>query len=87
MTAGDFSGNGRLDLAVLDSSGTVSILMGNGDGTFQPGAYYTVAQQCRMAIVDGGLQRRRPARPGCRGSRRPGRLRGSGRRLDPAGKW
>ncbi len=42
MVAGDFSGNGRVDLAALDSSGTVSILMGNGDGTFVPGPYYIV---------------------------------------------
>ncbi|MGP0063469.1 MAG: FG-GAP-like repeat-containing protein, partial [Isosphaeraceae bacterium] len=42
LTAGDFSGNGRLDLAALDSSGTVSILMGNGNGTFQPGGHYSL---------------------------------------------
>ncbi len=52
MTAGDFSGNGRLDLAALDSSGTVSILMGNGNGTFQPGAHYFIKANVD-AIVTG----------------------------------
>jgi hypothetical protein len=37
------AGNGRLDLAVVSTpSNQVAILIGNGDGTFQPAAAYTV---------------------------------------------
>jgi hypothetical protein len=41
IAAGDFSGNGKLDLATASffaSPGNISILMGNGDGTFSPAA-------------------------------------------------
>ncbi|MBI3417739.1 MAG: FG-GAP repeat protein, partial [Verrucomicrobia bacterium] len=32
---GDFNGDGKPDLAVDDNQGSVSVLLGNGDGDFQ----------------------------------------------------
>jgi hypothetical protein len=45
LAVGDFRGNGRLDLAVVDrtnfgENGQVSILLGNGDGTFHSAVTY-----------------------------------------------
>ena len=39
LTTGDFNGDNKLDLAVANSGG-VSVLFGNGDGTFQPAVSY-----------------------------------------------
>lgn len=45
LTAADFNGDGRLDLAATEAgSGNVAILLGNGDGTFQTEVDYPVGQ-------------------------------------------
>jgi hypothetical protein len=40
ITAADFNGDGKLDLAAANFGGTsLAVLMGNGDGTFQPATF------------------------------------------------
>lgn len=56
LLAGDFAGNGRDDLAVAnqdnDNPGTISVLLSNPDGTFQPGVTYAVSSE-PIALVTG----------------------------------
>jgi len=51
VASGDFNGDGRLDLAVLDSGG-LSILLGNGDGTFRTSVTYATNLAYSLAVAD-----------------------------------
>ena len=63
IVAGDFAGDGRTDLAVATdddgSSGIVSVLMSNGDGSFQPPVQYAVGSgpttNSSAGLVDIGM--------------------------------
>src|SRR6058998_3582543 len=50
---GDVSGDGRPDLVVINSGATVSVLLGRGDGTFDPKTDYATSPNPRsVAIAD-----------------------------------
>jgi hypothetical protein len=54
VVVGDFTGTGKLDLAVackFPSTDGVSILLGNGDGTFQPFKSYSVGGQTPITLT------------------------------------
>jgi FG-GAP-like repeat len=43
LSVSDFNNDGKIDLVALGSPNTLSILLGNGNGTFQPAINRTVA--------------------------------------------
>jgi uncharacterized protein YjdB len=51
ITAGDFNGDGKMDLAMLDVNGSAGIMLGNGDGTFQPEIFYLTGTQAQSLVL------------------------------------
>ncbi|HET6282635.1 MAG TPA: VCBS repeat-containing protein, partial [Polyangia bacterium] len=51
-TAADLDGDGKLDLVVNNSKvGTITVLLGNGDGTFQPGTTMVVGTRIGRLVI------------------------------------
>jgi hypothetical protein len=53
IASGDFNGDGHPDLVVADLySASIAILLGNGDGGFQPPEYYRAPRGALVKVAD-----------------------------------
>src|SRR5436190_101124 len=52
---GDFNHDGRLDVAVSDDQGAVSVLLGKGDGSLQPRTSYPLSLAVPEHIAAGDV--------------------------------
>jgi hypothetical protein len=60
VAVGDLRGNGRLDIVTANTSGSVSVLLGNGNGTFQPAVDFATGGSGTQSVALGQLGRRGP---------------------------
>jgi hypothetical protein len=51
VATGDLNGDGKLDAVLPNFGNTVSILLGNGDGTFQPRVDYPIGNTPRDVVI------------------------------------
>ncbi len=51
VAAADLNGDGKLDMVVSNAAGSVAVLLGNGDGTFQPAVQYGAGSEPEAVVV------------------------------------